>query len=422
MEKSYIFAGNFTESMLWYNIGINAIVNGAKLAARWNPKIQKWVEGRRGLMERISQTISPDDRIVWFHAASLGEFEQGRPVIEALRQHLPEHKILLTFFSPSGYEIRKNYSGADYIMYMPFDTPGCAEEFIRTTNPEIAVFIKYEFWLNHLAALRASSCRTFLISAIFRPNSIFFRPWGGAFRKALGTYETIFVQNETSRELLAGIGVNNVKVAGDTRFDRVARLCDNAPKIDTIEQFRGKQTMVVAGSTWGPDEEIMLNSINAHPEVKWVIAPHEMNDHQIDTLMSRIKGGAIRYTRSDDAELDKYQVMIIDTIGILSAIYSYADMAYVGGGFGAGIHNTLEPATYGIPLAFGPRYGKFREACQLIECGAAKSVASEAEFTEWFDGMLSDKELRAKSGAAAKSYTQSNLGATDMIIREIIDK
>ena len=406
---------------MWlYNILISLYARCISLAGRWYPKAQLWSEGRKGLFERMEQAIKPEDRIVWVHTASLGEFEQGRPVIEAVRQRLPEHKILLTFFSPSGYEIRKNYSGADYVMYMPFDTPGCAEEFVRRVNPEIAIFVKYEFWLNHLAALRSSSCRTFLISAIFRPNSIFFRPWGGAFRKALTTYETIFVQNDTSRKLLAGIGVTNVQVAGDTRFDRVAKLCENAPKIDTVEQFKDGRTMVVAGSTWAPDEEVLLESINAHPEVKWVIAPHEMKDTHIDTFMSRIKGGAIRYTRSDDAELSKYQVMIIDTIGILSAIYNYADVAYVGGGFGAGIHNTLEPATYGIPLAFGPRYAKFREACQLIEYGAARSVSSAEEFAAWFESMLTDESLRAKAGAAAKAYTQSNLGATDLILRAIV--
>ncbi len=408
--------------MTWYNIGINLIIGGARLAARWNPKIQRWVEGRRGLMERIRKSIPADEHIVWFHAASLGEFEQGRPVIEAVRAQLPDHKILLTFFSPSGYEIRKNYSGADYVFYMPFDTPGCAEEFIRTVKPEIAVFIKYEFWLNHLAALRASSCRTFLISAIFHPKAIFFRPWGGAWRKALTTFETIFVQNENSQKLLAEIGFNNVMVAGDTRFDRVAKLCEAATRIDTVEQFKNEQTMVVAGSTWGPDEEAMIDSINAHPEVKWVVAPHEMDDQRIDNLMSRVKGGAIRYTRTDDADLAKYQVMIIDTIGILSAIYNYADMAYVGGGFGVGIHNTLEPATFGVPLAFGPNYTRFREACELIERGAARSISSAKEFEQWLSDMLTDQTLRTQSGNASRTYVAQNCGATDTIIRTIIKK
>ncbi len=405
--------------MFWYNFGINSLIAGARLAARWNPKVQKWVEGRRDLMERLRKAIPKGERIIWFHSASLGEFEQGRPVMEAVRQQMPEYKILLTFFSPSGYEIRKNYNGADYIFYMPFDKPAMAREFIEIVKPEIAVFIKYEFWLNHIEELRRSGCKTYLISAIFRPKSIFFRPWGGAFRRALGTYRKIFVQNGDSKELLQGIGIENMVVAGDTRFDRVAALCENAPRIETIEQFRGGQLMMVAGSTWGPDEEAMLESINRHPEVKFVIAPHEMDENRINSFMSRVRGGAVRYTQSDGVELDKCQVMIIDTIGLLSAIYRYADVAYVGGGFGVGIHNTLEPATYGIPVAFGPRYEKFREAKELIACGAACSITSSDEFAVWFDGMISDKEARLKAGKAAKVYVEENRGATDLILAEL---
>ena len=406
--------------MVWYNFGINVLVGGARLAAHWNPKIQKWVEGRRDLLSRVRQAIPEGERVVWFHAASLGEFEQGRPVIEALRAARPDLKILLTFFSPSGYEIRKNYSGADYVFYMPFDKPEMAKAFIDIVKPEMAVFIKYEFWLNHIEALRQAGCRTFLISAIFRPNSIFFRPWGGAFRRALTAYRTIFVQNKASEELLRGIGVENVVVAGDTRFDRVAALSEAMTDIATIVQFKGDHQMMVAGSTWGPDEEALLESINRNPEIKFIIAPHEMDENRIASLMSRIKGGAVRYTQSDGVDFDKCQVMIIDTIGILSAIYRYADVAYIGGGFGVGIHNTLEAATYGIPLAFGPNYKKFREAKELIACGAARSVSSATELSAWFDGIMSDTESRRKAGEAAHRYIVENKGATQTILAELL--
>ena len=407
--------------MFWYNFGIKAMIGAARMVSRWNPKIRKSLEGRRDLLTRLRAAIPEGERVVWFHAASLGEFEQGRPVIEALRAQRPEFKILLTFFSPSGYEIRKNYSGADYVFYMPFDTPADADAFVDVVKPEMAVFIKYEFWLNHIEALRRVGCPIYLISAIFRPNSIFFRPWGGAFRRALSAYRRVYVQNKASLDLLQGIGVTNVVVAGDTRFDRVATLSESAPRIDTIEQFKGERPMMVAGSTWGPDEEAMLESINRHPEVKFVIAPHEMDENRIASLMSRIKGGAVRYTQSDGIDFGACQVMIIDTIGILSAIYRYADVAYIGGGFGVGIHNTLEAATYGIPVGFGPRYQKFREAKELIACGAARSVASSAEFGEWFDAMISDQELRTKAGAEAKRYIVENKGATAIILSEFAE-
>lgn len=406
-------------AMVWYNLGIQVMICGAKVASLWNPKAKKWINGRKHLMQKIRESITANDRIVWVHASSLGEFEQGRPIMEAIRATHPEYKIMLTFFSPSGYEIRKNYAGADFVFYLPFDAPHSVKEFMRVVRPEIAIFIKYEFWLNFLDALRHSNCHTLLVSAIFRKNSVFFRPWGGAFRRALKTYDTLFVQNEESKQLLASIGINNVVIAGDTRFDRVAKLAEAAPKLDTIASFRDGKRMFVAGSTWGPDEELLIPLINAHPDTKFIIAPHEMDRHRIEHLMCSVKGGAVRYTESDGADFDKYQVMIIDTIGILSGVYRYADFGYIGGGFGAGIHNTLEPATFGIPLAFGPKYKKFKEAVDLITVGAAQNISDYRSLDEWFSALEHDESLRASKGAAAKEYITSHEGATEQILKAL---
>lgn len=405
--------------MLWYNFGIRLSVCGAKVASLWNQKLKKWVDGREGLLQKIEQTISAEDHIIWVHAASLGEFEQGRPIIEALREQHPEYRILLTFFSPSGYEIRRNYAGADYIFYLPVDTPKSVREFMRIVHPEVAIFIKYEFWLNFLSALRKSNCRTILVSAIFRKNSIFFKPWGGAFRKALRTYETLFVQNEESKQLLASIGVNNVVIAGDTRFDRVAKLYETAPRIDTVARFRDGKRLFVAGSTWGPDEELLINLINNHPDTKFIIAPHEMDRHRIEHIMSSVKGGTLRYTESNGADLLQYRTMIIDTIGILSGVYRYADYGYIGGGFGVGIHNTLEPATFGMPLAFGPKYKKFKEAVELIECGAARSIGTYSELDEWLSALERNESLRREKGALSRKYILAHKGATEQIVDSI---
>jgi 3-deoxy-D-manno-octulosonic-acid transferase len=286
-------------------------------------------------------------------------------------------------------------------------------------NPKAAIFIKYEFWLNYLDELGKRKVPTYVVSAIFRPKSIFFRPWGWAWRKALKSFTTIFVQNQESKNLLASIGHSNVVIAGDTRFDRVAAIAKMRRDIPIVERFKGNSRLFVAGSTWGPDEELLIELINDNPTIRFVIAPHEMDENRIASLMSRIKGGAVRYTQSDGVDFDKCQVMIIDTIGILSAIYRYADVAYIGGGFGVGIHNTLEAATYGIPLAFGPNYKKFREAKELIACGAAQSISSAAELSVWFDGIMSDTERRQQAGEAAHRYIIENKGATQIILSEL---
>ena len=406
---------------MWlYNICISIYTMCIRIAALWYPKARLWHEGRKDLFKRMAAAVGEDERIIWFHVASLGEFEQGRPIIERVREEHPEYKILLTFFSPSGYEIRKNYDGADYIFYLPADTPSNVRRFLDIVHPEVAVFIKYEYWINMLTELRRRSIRTYIVSSIFRRNSVFFQSYGWLWREALRSFETIFVQNEESKTALSDIGFNNVVVAGDTRFDRVAQIARNAQRIDVIERFRADNRMFIAGSTWEPDEEILLPLINANPSVRFVIAPHEMNDERIRRFMERVEGGAVRYTCcTAETDFDNVQVLLLDTVGILSSAYGYASWAYIGGGFGAGIHNTLEAATFGLPMAFGPNYMKFKEARDLIALGAAVSVAGAEELSNWFAPLRDDEEYLGRVSSASKEYTLEHQGATDTFMQAL---
>jgi len=393
-----------------------------RLAAFRMPKARQWIEGRRGLFARMARAIGPDERIAWVHAASLGEFEQGRPLIERLRREHPEYKILLTFFSPSGYEIRKDYPGADHIFYLPVDTSRNARRFLDIAHPEIAIFVKYEFWLNLLRELRRRRVRTFVVSAIFRRNSVFFRPYGGMWRQALEAFDTMFVQNEESKRLLAELGFDNAVVAGDTRFDRVAEIAQAARKIDIVERFRGDKRLFVAGSTWGPDEELLIPLMNDNPEVKFIIAPHEMDESRIARLLTETRGGALRYTECrPDTDFGSVQLLVLDTVGLLSSVYGHATWSYIGGGFGVGIHNTLEAATFGLPIAFGPNYGKFKEARDLVTLGAAHPVADCGQLAAWFAPLRDDPECLLQASRAAKDYTVSHQGATALILKTIFE-
>ena len=406
---------------MWlYNILISLYARCISLAGRWYPKAQLWSEGRKGLFERMEQAIKPEDRIVWVHTASLGEFEQGRPVIEKIRARYPEYKILLTFFSPSGYEIRKNFQGADYIFYLPADTAQNARRFLDIAHPEVAIFVKYEFWLNLLAELRKRKINSYIISSIFRHDSVFFRWYGSMWRKALRSFKTIFVQNEESKKLLSEIGIENVIIAGDSRFDRVAEIARQAKKIDLIDRFRGGARLFVAGSTWGPDEEILLPLINENPDIKFVVAPHEMDESRIEHLVREVKGGAVRYTQLP-ADFTDAQVLVLDTVGLLSRVYGSAEWAYIGGGFGVGIHNTLEAAVYGMPVAFGPKYRKFKEACDLISLGAGRSVVSAEELKAWFEELKSDNDYLARLSALAKVYVNQHRGVTERVVKTIFN-
>ena len=406
--------------MWWYNIGIGAFTLGIRIAAGWKPKARLWIEGRRGLLEKMAATITSDEPLVWVHAASLGEFEQGRPVIEAIRATHPGYKILLTFFSPSGYEVRKTYAGADYVFYLPSDSPRHVRRFLDIAKPSVAIIIKYEFWLNYLAELGRRGCPTYLISAIFRRDSVFFRPYGSAFRRALRVFSKIFVQNTASKELLANIGVTHVEGAGDTRFDRVAKIAEAARRLEIVDRFCGGRKVFVAGSTWAPDEELLMRLIRTCPEQQFIVAPHEMEQERIERLLAAAGERGIRYTDCErGASPEGKQLLVIDTIGILSSVYAYASMAYIGGGFGVGIHNILEAATFGLPLAFGPNYGKFREAVELVDLGAAKSISCYEELEAWFSQLIADESLREKLGAAAVRYVHENCGATEQIVHEI---
>lgn len=409
--------------MCLYNIGMFLYERAVGIAALRNPKAAQWRDGRREIINRLKDSIDGSRPIVWVHAASLGEFEQGRPIIERIREKRPDLQILLTFFSPSGYEIRKNYAGADYIFYMPIDRSGYVKAFLDIVQPKAAIFIKYEFWLNYLSELRKRNIDTYVVSAIFRRDSIFFRPWGGMWRKALRTFHTLFVQNEESKELLRELGIENCVVAGDTRFDRVAAIARAAKRVELIERFKGDSRLFVAGSTWGPDEELLIRLLNDNPEIRMVIAPHEMDETRIAHIMESVKGGAARYTTSNtESDFSHTQVLILDTVGILSSVYGYATWSYIGGGFGVGIHNTLEAATFGLPIAFGPKYQKFKEARDMVSLGAARSINNYEELKAWFAPLKSDEELLKATSLKAKEYTESNLGATELITNTVLER
>lgn len=406
--------------MWFYNFGLRLYAWVIRLAAARHRKARLWTSGRKDLFRRMREAIDPAARIVWIHVASLGEFEQGRPIIERIRRDYPQYKILLTFFSPSGYEIRKEYKGADYIFYLPIDTPRNARRFLDAARPEIAIFVKYEFWLNLLRELRRRKVRTYIVSAIFRRNSVFFRPYGGMWRQALESFDTLFVQNEESKTLLAELGFDNVLVAGDTRFDRVAEIARAARHVDIVERFKGDRRLFVAGSTWGPDEELLIRLMNENPDVKFVIAPHEMDESRIERLIAETRGGALRFTRcTPRTSYGPRQLLILDTVGLLASVYGYATWSYIGGGFGVGIHNTLEAATFSLPVAFGPNYAKFKEARDLVTLGAARSVADYDALRAWFIPLRDNEEFLQKTSRIAKDYTMRHQGATGIIVKTI---
>lgn len=406
---------------MWlYNFGLMLYVWAVRLAAPRLPKARLWYEGRKDLFRRMAEAIDPAARVVWIHVASLGEFEQGRPIIEQIRKTHPEYKILLTFFSPSGYEIRKNYKGVDYVFYLPIDTPRNARRFLDIAHPEIAIFVKYEFWLNLLSELRRRQTRTYIVSAIFRHNSVFFRFYGGMWRQALESFDVLFVQNEESKKLLSELGFDNVLVAGDTRFDRVAEIARAAKRIDIVERFKGDNRLFVAGSTWGPDEELLIRLANDNPGIKFLIAPHEMDESRIERIMAECRGGALRYTQcTPRTGYGSRQVLILDTMGMLASAYGYATWSYIGGGFGDGIHNTLEAATFGLPVAFGPNFQKFKEARDLVTLGAARSVTDYEQLRTWFIPLRDNEEFLQKTRRIAKDYTTRHQGATNIIVRTV---
>lgn len=404
---------------IFYNISIYAYTFAIRLAAPFHEKAALWVKGRKGIRGKILSLPRGKERLIWFHAASLGEFEQGRPVMEALKQANPDLKILLTFFSPSGYEIRKNYAGADYIFYLPSDTPRNASCFIRHFRPDAAVFIKYEFWYNYLKELHRHQIPTYLISAIFRREQPFFKRWGTLHRRMLGFFTRLFVQDEESVALLTSLGIQNIQQTGDTRFDRVEQIAKAAQDIEKVERFCNGQPAVVCGSTWPPDEELLFDYINTDKSgYKWILAPHEIGETHIKSILEKCKKRAVRYSILSTSP-ETYDVLIIDCIGLLSAVYRYGKIAYIGGGFGAGIHNTLEAAVYGIPVIFGPKYQKFKEAVQLIRQGGAFSIHNARELQEVLGSLIQHPSIAETAGQHARAYVESQLGATQVILKTL---
>lgn len=402
-----------------YSLGIYLMALGVRVAALFKEKLRKMVQGHRATWQML-RALSGKDTYVWFHAASLGEFEQGRPLMERLRREHPEKKILLTFFSPSGYEVRKNYDGADLVCYLPFDTPLNARRFVKLAHPEAAFFIKYEFWRNYIEVLYKRGIPCYSVSSIFRENQIFFRPYGRGYARCLSRMTHLFVQNETSRRLLEGIGVTNVDVVGDTRFDRVLDIRNAAKPLPLAERFAGCWKVLVAGSSWPQDEEIIIPYFNKHPNLKLVLAPHVVSEEHLQAIERQLARPALRYSKATPKAVAEVDCLIIDCYGLLSSIYRYASMAYVGGGFGVGIHNVPEAAVYGIPVIIGPNNKKFREAQALLRCGGCKEIACAADFEQLMDAWLSDKEALATAGKAAGSYIADNAGAADRIFSKTL--
>lgn len=401
-----------------YNLGIFVYDLLVHLAAPFSYKPRKMMKGHWVVYKLLRQQIEPGYKYIWFHAASLGEFEQGRPLIERIRNEYPEYKILLTFFSPSGYEVRKNYRGADIVCYLPFDKPRNVRKFLDIVNPCMAFFIKYEFWKNYLDELRNRSIPVYSVSSVFRRDQIFFKWYGGSYRNVLKNFDRLFVQNEASKRFLAKIGVDRVSVVGDTRFDRVLQICREAKELPLVQKFKGNSLVIVAGSSWGPDEDLFLKYFNTHENVKLIIAPHVIDENHLVEIVGKLKRPYVRYTRADEQNVEQADCLIVDCFGLLSSIYRYGEIAYVGGGFGVGIHNTLEAAVYGIPVLFGPNYKKFMEAIQLIEAGGAFSVNNYEELENLFDRLMVF-DYRQETGRMAGSYVLDNTGATDKILKEI---
>ena len=372
----------------------------------------------------LREKIDRNAKYIWFHASSLGEFEQGRPLIEKIKAEHPEYKILLTFFSPSGYEVRKNYGGADVVCYLPFDTPYRVKKFLDLSKPVMAIFIKYEFWDNYLSELKRRNIPVYIVSAIFRKEQLFFKWYGGMYRKVLSYFTHIFVQDDASRELLSKYGVTNVSVFGDTRFDRVQDVYKNTKQVPMVDLFvnnnrSDNQLTMVAGSSWQQDEEVYLNYFNEHPELKLIIAPHEIHKDHLMHIESMLKRPSIRLSEATEKDIKGKSCLIVDSFGLLSSIYRYGDLAYIGGGFGAGIHNVLEAAVYGMPVIFGPKYQKFKEARDLLQVGGAFSITDEKTFESKMEELSTYRDLLEAAGAAAGDFVKSNIGATNRVIASI---
>ncbi len=390
-----------------------------KFAALFNDKARCLVEGERRSFRHIAAHYDPSASYVWFHAASLGEFEQGRPIIEKIKAEQPDKKIILTFFSPSGYEVRKNYEYADIVAYLPFATKKNARKFVDHVKPEKAIFIKYEFWENYLNALHAKGIPTYIVAAIFHPRQAFFRWYGGMYRRCLRKFTHLFVQDDASVKLLALYGITNTTICGDPRFDRMKTVSEGAKSVELIEQFVQDKPVLIAGSSWGADEELLVRYYNERQSFKLILVPHEIHAEHLQAISELTQGKHIRFTEANETNINTYDCMIMDTMGMLSSLYKYATVAYVGGGFGKGIHNTVEAAVYGIPVVFGPKFEKFREAHKLIACQGGFSIKNYDELEQTLDLLFENPTLYGKN---ALTYVSTELGATNLIYNNIMTK
>lgn len=441
-----------------YNIAIYIYLIGVAIGSLFNKKIKKMWRGEREAVDLLKEKVDPTAKYVWFHAASLGEFEQGRPLIEQLRATHPEYKILLTFFSPSGYEVRKNYEGADIVCYLPLDTIRNARRFLRAVHPVMAFFIKYEFWYNYLHILRHRGVPVYSVSSIFRPGQVFFKWYGRNYAKVLHCITHFFVQNEVSLQLLKGIGIDEATVVGDTRFDRVLQIKEQAKKLPIVEAFKGingkgdackgalaedacKEDLsedackdnlsengckgckvFVAGSSWQPDEDIFIRFFNEHPDWKLIIAPHVIGEDHLAYILDKLQMKAVRYTQATEQSAAEARCLIIDCFGLLSTIYRYGEIAYVGGGFGVGIHNVPEAAVWGVPVLFGPNNKRFQEAQDLLACKGSFEVTDYDSFNTIISRLISDDKFRHQCGEASANYVKSRSGATDIIMKSVVGK
>ena len=412
-----------------YNLVVLFASQILKILALFSPKMKLFVDGRKSVFQTLKNKIHPEDKVFWFHAASLGEYEQGLPVIEKVKSEFPHHKIVVTFFSPSGYEVRKNNTIADVTVYLPLDSKANAKQFLNLVHPDKVFFIKYEFWPNYLNELKHRTISTYLISGIFRENQVFFKWYGGFYRNALNAFNYFFVQNEKSKRLLESIGFSNIKVSGDTRFDRVVAILEKDNSLDFIEQFKNTQKTIVVGSSWPKDEELLVQFINdfADEKLKFIIAPHNIKEEQIQNLRKSITKSTVLFSEKDEMlnrnqkdKISDFQVFIIDTIGILTKIYSYADVAYVGGGFGnPGVHNILEPATFGIPIVIGPNYSHFAEATALVALEGCVSINNPKDLIEVLTELIYKDPIREEKGHICETFVQMNKGATNTIFKSI---
>ncbi len=404
-----------------YNIIIYLYLFGVAIYSLFNKKVRKMWRGERAAIGLLREKVVSDAQYVWFHAASLGEFEQGRPLMEQMRREHPEFKILLTFFSPSGYEVRKNYEGADIICYLPLDTPFNARRFLRTIRPVMAFFIKYEFWYNYLHILKHRNVPVYSVSSIFRPGQIFFRWYGRQYSRVLKCFTHFFVQNEVSRELLHSIGINQVTISGDTRFDRVLQIRDAAKELPLVEAFKDDHNVFVAGSSWPPDEDVFIRYFNEHRNWELVIAPHVIDEDHLQQIISKLNRKVVRFTQATESEAREADVLIIDCFGLLSSIYRYGEVAYVGGGFGVGIHNVLEAAVWGVPVIFGPNNQRFQEAQGLLASAGGFQIKDYDTFCQLMDRFDTDKAYLQTTGKKAGSFVAQHAGATATILKGILN-